>query len=120
LESGSNFKAKVFEVEIFVTSKELVKAYSGNEIAADLKYKDRIIQISGKVLDVSNGIFDNEIIIILSGDKYNIYNTHCYMNDKQYDEASKLIKGKEVILVGRGDGATIKSPQLSDCIIKSI
>lgn len=104
--------------QITITSVELSKEYSENEVAADAKYKGKLIEISGKIYSIDNGISDNEIIIRLSDGKYDINNSWCYMNESEREKAIALKKGQQVTLIGKGDSATMSSPVLKDCIIK--
>lgn len=104
--------------QITVTSVNISKEYSENEVAADAKYKGKLIEISGKVYSIDNGISDNEIIIRLSDGKYDINNSWCYMNESEREKAIALKKGQQVTLIGKGDSATMSSPVLKDCIIK--
>ena len=104
--------------QVTVTSVNISKEYSENEVAADAKYKGKLIEISGKIYSIDNGISDNEIIIRLSDGKYDINNSWCYMNESEREKAIALKKGQQVTLIGKGDSATMSSPVLKDCIIK--
>lgn len=104
--------------EVVVTSAVLSKAYSENEVSADAKYKDKPIEVSGKIVSVDNGTFDNEIIVRLSDGQYDFSGPNCYMKESERDKALSMKKGRSVTLIGKGDSATLKSPVLKDCIVK--
>lgn len=104
--------------QIIVTSANISKEYTENEVAADAKYKGKLIEISGKVYSIDNGLSDNEIIIRLSDGKYDFNNSWCYMKESEREKAIVLKKGQQVILIGIGDSATMSSPVLKDCIVK--
>lgn len=104
--------------EEVVTSAVLSKAYSENEVSADAKYKDKLIEVSGKIVSVDNGTFDNEIIVRLSDGQYDFNGPHCYMKESERDKALAMKKGQAVILIGKGDSATIGSPMLKECWVK--
>lgn len=104
--------------QVTVTSATISKEYSENEVAADAKYKGKLIEISGKVSSIDNGTFDNEIIIRLSDGKYDINNAWCYMKESEREKAIALKKGQQVTLIGTGDSATMSSPVLKDCVVK--
>lgn len=104
--------------QVTVTSANISKEYTENEVAADEKYKGKIIEISGKVYSIDNGISDNEIIIRLSDGKYDINNSWCYMKESEREKAIALKKGQQVTLIGTGDSATMSSPVLKDCVVK--
>lgn len=104
--------------EIIVTSANISKAYSENEVSADVKYKGKLIEISGKVASVDNGTFDNEMIVRISDGKYDINNTWCYMKESEREKVLAFKKGQQVVLIGKGDSATLGSPVLKDCTVK--
>ena len=41
------------EKPIIVSSNELYEIYESNEIAADEKFKDKVVQVNGKIFDIS-------------------------------------------------------------------
>ncbi len=104
--------------QVTVTSATLLKEYSENEVAADEKYKEKVIEVSGKVVSVDNGTFDNGMIVKLSDGQYDFNGTMCYMKEGEKDKVLKLKKGVSVTLIGKGNSATLKSPVLKDCIVK--
>ncbi len=101
-----------------VTSANLAKEYSENEVAADEKYKGKIIEISGKVYNIDNGIFDNEMIVKLTDGQYDFNGPMCYMKESEKAKVLVFKKGQQVTLIGTGNSATIGSPMLKDCIVK--
>lgn len=103
---------------VIVTSANISKEYSENEVAADAKYKGKTIEMSGKVTSIDNGISDNEMIVRLSDGQYDINNAWCYMNEGERDKVLALKKGQQVTLIGTGDSATLKSPVLKSCTVK--
>ena len=104
--------------DVTVTSSVLSKDYSENEVAADAKYKGKLIEVSGKVTGVDNGLVDNEMIVKLSDGQYDIAGPWCYMKDNEKDKVLQFKKGQQVTLIGMGNSATIGSPILKDFIAK--
>lgn len=104
--------------EVIVASAILAKDYKENEVAADGKYKGKLIEVSGKVTGVDNGTFDNEIIVKLSDGEYDFTGPWCYMKPSEHDKVVNYKKGQAVTLIGTGNSATIGSPMLKDCVIK--
>lgn len=104
--------------EVTVTSAALAKAYKDNEVAADQKYKGKLIEISGTVTGVDNGTFDNEIIVKLTDGEYDFSGPMCYMKPSEHDKVVSYTKGQQVTLIGTGNSATIGSPMLKDCVVK--
>ncbi len=104
--------------DILVTSANLSKEYSENEVAADQKYKGKLVEISGKITSVDNDTFDDGMIVRLSDGKYDVNNAWCYMKESERDKVLAFKKGQQVTLIGKGDSATLGSPVLKDCTLK--
>ncbi|MCW1888274.1 MAG: OB-fold putative lipoprotein [Candidatus Moranbacteria bacterium] len=104
--------------EVTVTSAVLAKDYKENEVSADVKYKGKLIELSGKVASVDNGTFDNEIIVRLTDGQYDFSGPMCYMKPSEHDKVVDFKKGQAVTLIGEGNSATIGSPMLKSCVIK--
>ncbi len=103
---------------IILTSANLATEYSDNEVAADAKYKGKLLEVSGKVASIDNGISDNEMIVKLSDGKYDISGPWCYMKESERDKVLAFKKEQQVTLIGTGNSATIGSPMLKDCVVK--
>jgi len=110
--------AETIVAPIKVTSIELSKAYEENEVAADEKYKGKMLEASGKITSIDNGIADNELIVRLSDGKYDMSTTSCYMNASEKEKVVALKKGQQVTLIGEGNSATLGSPVLKECTVK--
>lgn len=104
--------------QVTVTSASIAKEYSENELAADEKYKGKIIEISGKVYSIDNGLTDNEIIVKLSDGQYDLTGPMCYTKDSEKSKVMAFKKGQQVTLIGKGESATLGSPILKDCVVK--
>lgn len=103
---------------VIVTSAALVKDYTDNEVAADAKYKGKLLEVSGKVSGVTNGSFDNEMVVRLSDSEYDFNAPSCSMEESEKEKVLALKKGQAVTLIGIGDSATIGSPVLKECRFK--
>lgn len=117
-EADTPAKPKAAAPVVTVTSVNLSKDYSDNEVAADAKYKGKLIEVSGKVTGIDNGTFDNEMIVKLSDGSYDMSATWCHMKESERDKVLALKKDQQVTLIGTGDSATLKSPALKDCVVK--
>lgn len=103
---------------VIVTSATLVKDYTDNEVSADAKYKGKLLEISGKVSGVTNGSFDNEMVVRLSDSEYDFNAPSCSMEESEKEKVLTIKKGQTVTLIGIGDSATIGSPVLKKCRFK--
>ncbi len=99
--------------EVSVNSKKLFSDYSNNEIAADDRYKGKIIQVSGTIRDIGNDLMD-EAYITLIGDEF-FGDIQCFFPDKS--NLVNVKKGQKVSVVGYCDGLFM-NVILQNCIIK--
>lgn len=107
------------EPEITITSAQLIKAYADNEVSADAQYKGKVLEVTGTVNGISNGVTDDDMIVRLSdGQQYSFTDTSCYANPSEKDRVLSLKKGTTITIVGINDGATLGSPALKNCRIK--
>lgn len=105
--------ADATEEVIVINSKELSKAYEGNEVAADKQYKGKTLEVTGKISGIDSG-FGDEAIVRLSGSN-GLNNNYASGDDSFNEYASTLSKGQTVTLICKGNGENLGSPSLSDC-----
>jgi len=98
---------------ITVTANVLYQEYQANEIAADEKYKDQIIQVSGRIRDIGNDLMDNPYITLV-GNQY-FGDVQCYFTKKS--AVASLSKGQQLTVIGVCDGLMM-NVLVNDCIIK--
>ena len=96
-----------------VTSKTLYKEYNNNEIAADDKYKGKIIQVRGQIREFGKDIMDEAYISLIGDDFFG--DVQCFFPDKSY--LLNLKKGQRVNVIGYCDGLFMNII-LQNCIIK--
>ncbi len=96
-----------------VSSKTLYKNYSNNEIAADEKYKGKIIQVRGTIRDIGKDIMDEAYISLIGDDFFG--DVQCFFPDQSY--LLNLKKGQRVNVLGYCDGLFMNII-LQNCIIK--
>ena len=103
------------EVAIPVKSSVLYEAYEANEVAADQKYKDKVLEISGKVISIDKSLGD--IIVALNGlidNEYEIMGIRCRFDASHAAEAASLSKGQSIKIKGICEG-TILGVNISGC-----
>lgn len=104
--------------KITITSAELAKAYSDNEVSADDKYKGKLLEVSGKITGIDNGISDNEMVVRLTDGASDFNSVTCYMKSSEREKVLAFKKGQTTILIGTGSSATLSSPVVKDCLVK--
>lgn len=103
--------------EIKITAGQLIDEYQTNEIAADHKYKGRIVVLEGKIVEVSRDPETNKPYVAVtvrgkySGDEY----IRCFFDNE--NELLGLVKREEVIIKGKCLGEKEKEESTSFPII---
>ena len=98
---------------LIVSARKLYKEYNANEIAADEKYKGKIIKETGIIRDIGNDIMDNAYITLI-GDQY-FGDIQCYFREKSI--VAGLSKGKRISVMGSCSGLMM-NVHLNNCIVK--
>ena len=101
--------------EYTVTAPQLYSEYDSNEVAADLKYKDKVITVEGIIDDIGKDIMD-DIYVTLKGDQY-FGNVQCFFSDSHTDKAASLRKGDKITVKGLCTGKMM-NVLVRGCIIR--
>ena len=86
-----------------LTAKELFKAYEDNEVSADAKYKDKIVQVSGVIEDIGKDLTDS-IYVILRVDPHGIGGIQCFFSDSDAGRVANFRKGQHLTVKGKCSG----------------
>lgn len=98
-----------------VTAEELDKIYTDNEVAAEHKYGDKVIEVTGRVESVDKGWIYT--YVDLAADAYGISTVRCRMKSDQMEVLASLWKGQKVVIRGTCTGKTLITVYLDDCIV---
>ena len=96
---------------VTVTADLLAAAYGGNEQAANTKYLNKAIEVSGTVSEIDKNQDGGSMVVLGTGDP--MTGVQCTLRDK----GAPPEKGKNVILKGFCTGANLTGVTLTDCII---
>lgn len=89
-------------VAVRVTADQLVSEYKGNEIVADGRYKDRLVEVSGPVSTIKKGAFGTPFLTLSTGRQSEFREVSCFLVNE--DDANALSPGLPVIVRGKGAG----------------
>jgi len=97
---------------------ELYSAYNSNEVAADQKFKDKIITVTGTVENIAKDIMD-DIYVTLKGERgeYSIGSIQCFFSKAHTDQAATLKKGQKLTVKGKCTGKMM-NVLMRGCIIQ--
>lgn len=105
--------ATLDEPLIVVSAREIASDYDDNEVAADQKYKGKILEVSGIVASIDSSVGDQAIVQLVGKNEFQTVSTQGNNDFTQY--ATTLKKGQNIVLICKGDGEVIGFPQLKNC-----
>lgn len=100
---------------IEVSARQLYADYEANGVAADEKYKGKVLRVTGKVNTIDRDIMD-KIYVTLKGDKY-LGDIQCFFAEDHVKTASQLSKGQTITVKGKCDGKMM-NVLLKGCVIE--
>jgi hypothetical protein len=96
-----------------VTSVKIAYDYSENQVAADQKYNDKQIFLSGQIQDINSGIGNEPYLLFYGVNQFLPVMAH--FKDANVQKIAALKKGQKLNLVCIGNGAVIGAPHFKDC-----
>jgi len=102
-----------------VTVEELYSAYGADKVAADTKFTNKILYVTG-VVDkiVVNDIHNIYYIILTSAEKKEEWNVRCTFDRKQGAKLNRLTPEQTVTVQGKYDGYKVNI-LLKECVLVS-
>lgn len=100
---------------IEVSARQLYADYEANGVAADEKYKGKVLRVTGKVNTIDRDIMD-KIYVTLKGDEY-FGDIQCFFAEDHVKTASQLSKGQTITVKGKCDGKMM-NVLLKGCVIE--
>lgn len=93
----------------------ILKEFEGNEAAADMKYKGKLLRVSGVVSKVDTEIFDDSeyVIQINGGGDFEFFTVNC--NDQAPEDVAKIQIGQQITVIGQFDDGGDLGVELKDC-----
>jgi uncharacterized protein (DUF1330 family) len=100
---------------IYVSAYQLYNEYESNEIAADEKYKGKLISVGGLIDDIGKDIRDQMYITLKTDSSIN--SVQCFFKEENKAVLANLQKDSRVRVIGRCDGK-FGNVIFKDCTIK--
>ena len=98
-----------------ISAVDLAKAFEDNEIKANALYKDKHVQVSGKIKSIGES-FGSTYIVLDSGKDFSITDIQCFFNDKtEISKIANLNKGDMATIKGSVDGKSL-NVSVTECI----
>ena len=104
------------ESAIVVDPQRLVEDYRANEVAADMAYKGKILQITGAVASINKDFLD-EPYVVIAGYFQGLSGIECRFRKSDELALSRLQIGQLITASGRCSGMTMLTVFLKDCAL---
>jgi hypothetical protein len=102
---------------IKISAVDLAQAYVDNEVKADQDYKDKKVEVTGKINDIGV-ILDQTYIILSSGKQFSVTDIQCFFDDKnEINKITELKKGDTITAQGVVDGKSL-NVSVKKCVLK--
>lgn len=98
-----------------VTAQQLFADYHSNEVAADAKYKEKWLAVTGRVDGITKDFLDNAIVTLRTQNKF--MSARAQMDQSGLGQVAQLKRGQEAVLLCVGGGLLLGSPVLDRCRI---
>lgn len=101
-----------------IVAVQLKNEYDANEVAADYKYKHKIIQVTGTIKEISKDFMDFPMLTLVTSSEWS--SVVCGFSDEDETQLISLRKGQSVTLYGECRGMTLGSIYLNKCSLQQI
>jgi hypothetical protein len=105
------------DAELNLTVEELLVAYAEDNVAANAKFIDKRLRISGTVDKIEiKDYLDIYYISLNNTERNSLQTVRCIFDKKDMDDLNKLLPGQKVTVSGKFDGSIIDF-RMSECIL---
>ncbi len=95
-----------------LTPEQLYSEFDNNKVAAEAKYNDKIVTITGPIHDIGKDVMDTAYIVIGGN---GLDGVQCMFPEGQEATISKLSKGQVVTAKGKVSGQPLGNVLVFDC-----
>lgn len=108
---------QIMTTELEITVEELLSAYEADGVAADAKFANKVLKMTGVVdrIEVKD-ILDIHYITLRSAERTLLQTVRCVFDKKYADELNQLTPGQTVTVQGTYDGSIIDI-RMRDCVL---
>jgi len=101
-----------------VTAQDLIDDYKNNEVAADLKYKNQMVEATGVIDTISSGSGNTVYVTLNDGSDWNFDSVRFTFKDSEQKlKVAALSKGNNITIQGKCDGKGILEISVKNCTI---
>lgn len=117
--NGTGSASEITDV-ISVSSRSLWSAYEENRVNADAQYKDKLLSVTGTIVEITQDLVTKAPCVMLDGgDELGLYHVSCFFpkNYDHMDDIANLRDGMSITIIGTCDGVPIYDVQLTNCYL---
>jgi hypothetical protein len=102
-----------------VKAGDLLKEYGTNAVAADTKYKGKLVKVSGKFGSAQKAPLLGYAVQLLPEDSpdVNVSAVQCFIVESAESDVAKLQPGQMITIQGTCDGQVLGQVKLSQCVL---
>ena len=104
---------------IRVTAEELWQAYDANELAADQRYRDKVLEVTGTVSKVGRSYNDEPYIELDTRQDFTTTGVRCYFAEEHVAQFASLQVGDPLVVRGRNGGIDLFDIEMHGCTVVS-
>jgi hypothetical protein len=108
------------ESEVAVTVEAMYLAYAADKAAANAKFKDKLVEVSGVVQEPRHRQAGDAVSVLVTWPTGNGDYVHCRLQPSAHANSLGLWPGQTIKLVGNCLGNPLGKPMLDDCQITEI
>ena len=91
------------------------REYEQNEVAADARYKDQRLRVTGTVVNIERDYEGRPVVHLFGGNA--IFPTVVRLNKADLPAVARLKKGDQIVVRCIGAGREMRMPQLERCLM---
>ena len=110
---GGAEKISVATPDYVLSANKLFKEYDKNSVAADVKYEDKIVVVSGAIQSIGKDITDTAYLVI--GGSGFLDGVQCTLPSGQEGLVARVRKGQYVTLKGKVSGQMMGNVLVNNC-----
>jgi hypothetical protein len=105
--------------DVTIKAGDLLKEYSTNAVAADGKYKGKVLKVSGKFGSAQNAPLLGYVVQLLPEEAadVNLTEVQCFIVESAQADVGKLKPGQAITMQGTCDGQVLAQVKLSKCTL---
>lgn len=89
---------------ISLSAEQVVNEYKRNEVAADQKYKGKVLQVHGQIDAIGKDLTNTMYVVLNGGGEFELRAVQCFFHDRHEAQLGSLSKGQIVKIQGKCDG----------------